>query len=111
MGTVVENHREPRAERQRDDATAVGGNERSGDDVKCIRLGVERLKGRSNIPGASDFEWRDFDAERASRGLNLVHLEHGLGKANISYDSQPTEPGDNLAQEFESLAGRIGSLE
>ena len=25
--------------------------------------------------------------------------------------SQPTEPGDNLAQEFESLAGRIGPLE
>jgi hypothetical protein len=111
MGTVVENHREPRAERQRDDATAVGGNERSGDDVKCIRLGVERLKGRSNIPGASDFEWRDFDAERASRGLNLTHLQLGLGKANIKNDCQPAETWDDLTQEFEPLAGKIGLLD
>jgi hypothetical protein len=47
------------------------------------------LEGGSNILCSPDFEERNFDAERARRGLNLAHLQHGLGKANISYDCQP----------------------
>jgi hypothetical protein len=47
-------------------------------------------------------------SERA--GLNLAHLQHGLGKANISYDCQPAKPGENLTQEFEPLAGKVGLL-
>jgi hypothetical protein len=58
-----------------------------------------------------DFEWRTFEAERASRGLNLTHFQYDLGVANISHDCQPAETGDNLAQEFESLASSIGLLD
>ena len=76
---VLEDRRQPRAERKRDDARAVGGNERIGHDVKCVRLGLERLEGGSDILRSPDFEWRDFEAERASRGLNLAHLQHGWG--------------------------------
>jgi hypothetical protein len=42
---------------------------------------IERLEGGNNILCSPDFEERDFDAERASHGLNLAHLQHGLGKA------------------------------
>ena len=71
---------------------------------------LERLEGGSNILYSPNFEWRDFEAERASLGLNLAHLQHGLRKAGISNDCQPAEPRQNLTQEFESLAGKIGLL-
>ena len=107
----IEDRRQSRAERKRDDASAVGVNECIAHNVKCVRLCLERLEGGSNILCSPDFEWRDFDAERASRGLNLAHLQHGLGIANIDHDCQPAEPGDNLTQEFEPLAGKIGRLD
>src|SRR5262249_60839334 len=78
---------------------------------KCIRLWLEHLEGGSNILCSPDFEWRDLDAERASHGLNLAHLQHGLGKANVSHDCQPAEMGDNFAQEFEALGSSIGRLD
>src|SRR6516165_1275478 len=71
---VIEDRRQPRAERKRDDARAVGDNECIADDVECVRLGLDRLEGRSDILRPPHFEWRDFDAERASRGLNLAYL-------------------------------------
>src|ERR1700738_3566063 len=97
-------HRSPRAERQRKDASAGCGIESILRDVKCVRLGLERLESGSDILRSSNFEWRDFEAERASRGLSLAHLQHGFGKANISHDCQPVETGDTLAQDFDSLA-------
>ena len=58
-------------------------------NVKCIRLGLDRLEGRTEILHPPDFEWRDFDAERASRGLGLAHLQHGLRIAHIEDNCQP----------------------
>jgi hypothetical protein len=46
-----------------------------------------------------------------SRGLNLTHFQHSLGIGNISHDCQPAETGNNLAQEFESLASSVGLLD
>src|SRR5215472_9319459 len=70
----TEDCRQPRTERQRKNSSAVGGNESILRDVKCIRLGLERLEGGTDILRSSNFEWRDFEAERASRSLNLAHL-------------------------------------
>ena len=53
----------------------------------------------------------DLEAERAGRCLNLAHLQHGVGIADIGHDRQPAKTGDNLAQEFEPLAGKIGLLD
>jgi hypothetical protein len=39
----------------------------------------------------------------------LNRIQHGIGKADIDHDRQPARTGDNLAQEFESLAGSIGA--
>src|SRR5262249_61700617 len=79
-------------------------------NVNGVRLGFDLLERGCNILGSPDFEWRDFDAKPASHGLNLGHLQHALGKVSISYDCQPAEPGENLTQEFETLAGNIGRL-
>ena len=86
-------------------------NECIARNVKCVRVCHERLEGGSNILCSPDFEWRDFDAERATRGLNLVHLQNALGKTNINHDCQAAEPGNNLAQKFKAFAGNIGLLD
>src|SRR5262249_32874999 len=106
----IENHRQSRAERKRDDTSTVGVNERIAHDVKCVRLSLERLERGCNILGSPDFERRDLNAETASHGVNLGHLQHALGKVSISYVCQPAKPGENLTQEFETLAGNIGRL-
>src|SRR5262245_12574410 len=103
----IEDRRQSRAERKRHDASTVGVNEGITHNVKCVRLCLERLERSCNILGSPDFEWRDFDAHPASHGLNLAHLQYALGKANISHDRQPAEPGENLTQKFETLAGKI----
>ena len=83
----------------------------SATDIKCLRAALERLEGGRDILRSPDFECGDFEAERAGRCLNLAHLQHGAGIADIGHDRQPAETGDNLAQEFESLASKIGLLE
>ena len=85
--------------------------ERVATDIKCIRAALERLEGGRDILRSPNFECRDFEAERAGRCLNLAHLQHGGGIANIGHDRQSAKTGDNLAQEFESLASKIGELD
>src|SRR5262249_6601753 len=102
--------RQPSAERKRDGASAVGGNQSIDHHVKRVCSGFERIEGRSDILCSLDFEWRDFDAERASGGLNLTPLQHGLGEAQLKYNCQPAEMRNDLTQEFEPLAGKIGLL-
>src|SRR5262249_36940395 len=62
------------------------------------------------ISSAQDFQCDALEAERVGRCLSLGHLEHGGGIASISHDRQPAKTGHNLAQEFDSLAGKIGKL-
>src|SRR6516225_4371253 len=80
-------------------------------DVKRVRFRLDRLDGGTDILRSPDFGWRDFDAERACRSLNLAHLQYRVGIANINHDCQPAEPRDHLTQEFEPLAAKIGRLE
>ena len=51
-----------------------------------------------------------FEAEHACCGLDLAHLQHDEGIADIAQYSQPAKTGDNLSQEFKSLAGKLGRL-
>jgi hypothetical protein len=60
------------------------------------------------ILGAPDLDGDDVEAQPPRRLLNLAHLHHGAGIADTVHDRQAVESGDNLAQEFESLAGRVG---
>src|SRR5262245_16473926 len=103
--------RQSRGECQGVDTNSVGEYECIGHDVKCVRLGFERLEGGSDILRSADCKWRDFDAEHACRGLDLAHLQHGLGVAKINQDCQSAKLGDDLTQEFDPLACNIARLE
>ena len=83
----------------------------SAHDIKGLGAALERLEGGRDILRSPDFECGDVEAERAGRCLNLAHLQHGDGIADIGHDRQTAQTGDNLAQEFEPLAGKIGRLD
>ena len=89
----------------------VTGNESTFHDIKCIRLAFENIKNGRNILHSPDTLWRDFEAKFASNRQNIAHFEHGRGIADLKHDCQPTETGENLTQEFESLTGSFGSLD
>jgi hypothetical protein len=38
---IIEDRRQSRAERKRDDASAISGNERIDHDVQCVRLALQ----------------------------------------------------------------------
>src|SRR5262249_59595692 len=78
-----------RAKCKRKDAHEVGDHELIDRNVKGIRLGLDLLEGRTEILHPSNFEWHDFNAERASRRLGLAHLQHGLGITHIEDYCQP----------------------
>jgi hypothetical protein len=46
----------------------------------------------------------------AGRGLNLAHFLHGAAVTNVNDNCHAVETGDNLTEEFEPLAGKIGRL-
>ena len=83
---VIEDCRQPRAERKCEDARAVGVNESVPHNVKCVRLGLEGIERGSNVLSAPDFKWRELEAERPGFGLNLTHLHNGLEIADIPYE-------------------------
>ena len=72
-------------------------------DIKRLDATLERLESGRDVFGSSDFDWDNLNAERAGRGRNLAHLQHGAGTADIGDDRQPAQTGDNLAQQFELL--------
>ena len=69
-------------------------HKRVGTDIKCICAALERLEGGRDVLGSPDFRCDDLEAERAGRRLNLAHLQHGVGIADIGQDRQPAETGD-----------------
>ena len=89
---------------------AVGVGQRVGAHVERLRPALELLERGRNILGAPDFKPVDFEAERVRHGQNLAHLLHRPGIAGIAEHRQPAEAGDDLAQDFEPLGGRIVRL-
>jgi len=91
-----------------------GGTVRDDDcilhDVKGIGLGIERFEGGSDILRSPDLQRGDFDAMRVGRGLDVPDLKRRIGKARVSHDGQPAQPGNGLTQQFEALAGDLGCL-
>ena len=84
-------------------------HERVADNVKRLRVALERLESRRDILRAPDRQWDDLKAERTRCRLNLVHLPHAAGIVGIGHDGQPTQSWENLAQEFEALGSEITS--
>jgi len=72
---------------------------------------LQGSKGSRDVLSAADFERiDDVKAKRAGCGLYLAHLLYGPAPVDIGQDCHPAEVGDNFAQEFESLASKIGLL-
>jgi hypothetical protein len=55
----------------------IGVCERVDADIKYFGVALERLEGGRDILRSPDFDYGDFEAERAGRCLNLAHLQHG----------------------------------
>src|SRR5215475_12871612 len=94
-------------QRQGVDANPVGRREGVGTNIKCVRAALERLEGTRDILRFPDFEWEDFETERAGHRLNLAQLQHNEGISDIAHDRYAAETGNDLPQEFEPLAGEI----
>jgi hypothetical protein len=78
----------------------MGIHERVDTNIKCVRATFDRLQGGRNILCAPDFEYVGLETKPAGRCLNLAQLQHGERIANIAYDRQTAETGDDLAQKF-----------
>jgi hypothetical protein len=94
-----------------DDPNLVGTGERSTNNIKGLRATLECLEGRRDIRHLPDFQRDRLDAERASRGLDLIQLPHARWIVGIRQDRQSAKSGDDLAQEFEALARKFGRRE
>src|SRR5262245_8701365 len=102
--------RQSRAQRQCVDANPVSVKECVGTNIKRFRTALESLEAGRDILRSLDFERGNFETERLSHRLSFACLQYGIGKADIDHDRQPAKTGDDLAQEFESLASSIGPL-
>jgi len=100
-----------RAQRRGVDSNPIGVHEPVRTNIKCLRAALERLEAGRDIFWPPNFECADFEAERAGRRLSLAQLQHGEGITDVGQDRQPTETGDNLAQELDPLAGNIVGLQ
>src|SRR6516165_9593826 len=83
---------------------------RIGSNIKRLRATLERFEGGRDILRSPNFESNNIEANRAGRGLSFAHFQHRGGIVGIGHDRQMAQTGDNLAQEFEPLAGKIGGL-
>src|SRR5215831_8280331 len=83
---------------------------RIGSNIKRLRATLERFEGGRDILHSPNFESNNIEANRAGCGLSFAHFQHRGGIAGIGHDRQMAQTGDNLAQEFEPLAGKIGGL-
>jgi hypothetical protein len=58
----------------------------------------------------ADFQYGEFEPEGLGRCLNLHQFQHGVGKARVGHDRQSAKTGDNLGDELDALARKIGSV-
>src|SRR5262245_50707593 len=71
---------------------------------------LQRVEGERDVLIPPDVEREDFQVERAGRRPNLIQFQRWKGTGEIGEDGKSAQSGDNLAQEFESLASSIGPL-
>src|SRR5262245_52155029 len=106
---MIVHRRQSRGERKSDDANPICTYERVATNIKSLRS-LKGLEGGCDIFCSPDFQCGGLKSELASQCLNLGHLKQGTG-ADIGQDRKPAETRDDLAQKFETLAGKIGILD
>jgi hypothetical protein len=80
-------------------------------NVNCVNFGFEVLERGRDIFRPPDSERNDFEAEPASLGLRLAHLQYRLGIVSIKQDGQSAQLRQNLTQEFNPLASKLVRLD
>jgi hypothetical protein len=102
--------RQPRAQRKCVDASVVGIYQRAWTHVQRLRAALERLEGRRNVRSAPYFEHLEVKADFTGCGLNLRYFQHRAGIVDIADDRESAQIGERLAQDLESLAGKVDGL-
>jgi hypothetical protein len=100
-----------RAQRQGVDSNPIGVHEPVRTNVKCFRTALDRLESVRDIFGSQNFECIEFEIERAGRRLSLAQLQHGEGIIDIGQDRHSAQTWNNLAQDFDPLAGKLVRLD
>jgi hypothetical protein len=80
-------------------------------DIKRVRAALERPERGRDLLRSPDFERGDLKAERARCSLSFAHFQHCGRILEIGQNRQTAKTLDNLAQEFEPFAGKIGALQ
>ena len=93
----IDDCRQPRRERKREDACAVGGHKPVNRDVQGFGLALERLEDGRNVLRTPYFQFGDLYAEFCGCGLNLAQLQHGFGIVNVGQYGQTAKAGQSLA--------------
>lgn len=91
-------------------ALSVRIHERVGTNIERVGVAIEFCKHRLDVLGAAHIEDGDFDAERAGRRLNIARLQEHERAIHVGENGQPSKARNNLAQQIESLADDIVSL-
>ena len=68
------------------------------DDVKRLRLTLERSEGGGDILRFPNFECDNLKADLAGRRLNLAQLQHANRSVGIDQGRQPLKTRDGVAQ-------------
>jgi hypothetical protein len=68
---------------------------------------AECSKRGRDIVSSAHVQWRDLNAERVGRRLNLLGLAHDHRIALVGQYHQPAEIGSNVTQEFNPFADGI----
>ena len=74
---------------------------------KCVRVSLESIDGGRDVRYSPDSRGNCLEAEDTGRCLIFAQLLCNHRIANVSHDRHATQPGNKLAQQIESLAGKI----
>ena len=87
------NRRQSRAERKVMMRARLASDQRRRHDIERLRVPLSASKAGAISSRSPDFEVR-LEAKRAGRCLNLTHLQHRVGIADIDHDRQPAKRRD-----------------
>jgi hypothetical protein len=80
------------------------------DDVQRLRATVERTDDRRDVLRLLHIKTDDLKSEFAGGRKKLFDRQFSGGVIGIGEDRELSEPGKEIAQYFEPLAGEIGLL-
>src|SRR5262245_27715538 len=103
--------RQPRADGQDIDWNSVATHETVNTDIKRLAAALNSIEGGSDVECAPGLQGVVFGTERDGCSLNLRQHQYGERLADIAQDRETAQARNNLAQELDSLAGKLIRLD